>query len=535
MASNVSKVDAAVEDIRFATAGNGSGPASFSRVESDGAVGAASWTELSADAVPVIDRAVVSGGRTPFAGISPSTDRDVEACLQMSRINVRDMKNFEHYGGTEGTGVDVATAKRNTAVVDRILDDLAAEGRHNGIFFPGANYLFHEDDTLGGLFTSAIIGIGAANSGILLSGGGPVTRLARHASANNTRALLFFSGCGSVTVQDMTIDNLAGGAWEIDIGGSSNISDFQLNRLILSNGGINAVVSSSALVNRLWVTQCTVPSIACSNISNARFRDNVISESLGIASLSNVVATSGIQIVGNQFTGLGGISFTRILGYDAALHRDILIEGNTIASGAIAVLGFSEASILRNRLLRGGIAVDMTNMAVVSNLEIVDNTCEGSSAVEVSGVSVTCTASELFGLTISGGRLHQFQRNGIRINCGLNGIVRYPKIHGVTVLNCSREDSGTTDYDAILLVSDGAGSGCVDGLIRDNIIRATAATAVNGNYHARGVHEQGAGDHARNVVYDNHIKGYVTAAVTLTGAGSVDGNDTTHAFEDAAL
>jgi hypothetical protein len=210
----------------------------FTRTKSDGTT--ENVDSLSAEQIPVLDAAVpldvtVAGGQQPFARIATATDRDIEACLLDLRKNAREMKNFEHYGGTAGAAPGNTVAKRNTEVFKKILDEIASEGNALGVFFPGKVYEFANEDTLGGEWATNILAPTAQDEFIIAGGGETVIR--RETGATAGRDLLKLADCEQIVVQDLYLDQNGGSGSCLRIeADAEKVSGFLISNVTFEDG-----------------------------------------------------------------------------------------------------------------------------------------------------------------------------------------------------------------------------------------------------------------------------------------------------------
>src|SRR3990172_8946711 len=180
--ATVTKAFIGREDIDFDSGGAGA-ENTFTRIKPDGTLG--TYTQVSAAHVPVLDAPLVASARTPFALVSPATDRDVEECLRQVRVNTREMKNLEHHGAVAGTGISAADGERNTQAWRKCMDEINAEGRNNGIYGPGARYEFKRITGASGLYATNVLPFetsGGVKVGNIVVAGAPGTQFAVHST-----------------------------------------------------------------------------------------------------------------------------------------------------------------------------------------------------------------------------------------------------------------------------------------------------------------------------------------------------------------
>ena len=525
-------------DIQMDTAG-GESVTNFTRATSTG--GTESVASLSAAQIPVLDAPVVTSARAPFAVITTATDRDIEQCLQTARINMRDMKNFEHYGGLAGSGISDTQAERNVEVWRKILDDINSEGRNNGIFFPGARYEFKDNNGLGGLYATHTLPFetsGAVNVGNIVIAGTRATTLAAHTNADGND--LFHSvDVSNIVFLDVNIEQTTGATGSCY---ESNASTTAVTNLIFDNVGwtegdkhINVEGSSGTL--GVWVTRCT---------HNAADTYSIRTLETGIVNIMNnrfPGANTGIEVAAATTTSLAGsriqnnimtdttvdnsIVVTRTGSYSATAHRDVDISGNSLSRGNINSIGMNEVNASRNRLLDGAIILNFTTMSGTVGLSnVTDNeVAAGSNTSEVYGINIRANGQDIERCRVSGGSVVGFDNAGVLIE-GTSGIASLMRVQGVSILNCSQAGDGTGT--GIEILSADASGGTQFSLFSGNIIRST-----NGSLrHEFGIREDTTSTlNAGNRFHGNLIKGYSGGAATQIHTGGTPASAEADTFD----
>ena len=158
-------------------------------------------------------------------------------------------------------------------------------------------------------------------------------------------------------------------------------------------------------------------------------------------------------------------------------------------------------------------------MTTAKNPRFIGNEVVGATGPGIQIAGVGCTVE---GFEILGGKIENATQQGIAVQCS-GAPAKWGRIEGVHILNCSREDSSTTDYSGIVLDAPGGGAGGVlESLVQNNIIRCTTETTNNSNKHLYGVQEVAGGASNKNIIGPNFVQGYVTADVLVSGAASLD-------------
>lgn len=534
------------EDIQFDT-GGGAVVGTFNRTKSDGT--ADTLTRLSAAQVPVLDAPEVAGGRTPFAAISPASFRTVEACTKETRINVRDMKNFEHKGGQAGAGVSAAVAEKNTEVFKACLDELAAESRMNGIFFPGIIYEFKENAALGGLFASHILPINNQD-GITLVGTGRETTLRKNSNANGAFNLLFVQDCNGTLIEDMTVDKVAdlSGAAIAVRANAKVVSAVRIFNVRCIGGSFGVDIRGQASGNRvrkIWVERCDLDdqfaeNLFMDNISEAYVLSNILTgaSAFGMKFQSGGGASSfltNVFVVGNilaQTAGTDSILFSRTGVFVSANHKQCFAIDNFIASKHLSFVGLDAWSAKGNRLQAGGI-LGSFDFAQAQQIELLENFIEEGlvGELEEHGIRLVGTNCNLLGFEIAGGRINNVARNGIKVDFS-GGLASRGRIHHVFVLNNSRNDANATDYSSILLTGNAAG-GVSETQVDHNILRNTVVTTVQSNKQLHGIEVPAGTLSDRILTSHNFVKGYQGASA-ISNLGTNPGADEPAAWDGGA-
>lgn len=502
---------------------SGSAAQTFNRTTSTG--GTTPITKMSAAAVTVRDAAIVTGANTPFDEITDSiAAKTVEACLADIRKNTGELKNFDHYGGIAGAGISAANAAKNTEVLAQIVSDITADGQVNGIFFPGSQYEFME---FGGNMPRI-----ASRPNIRFVGTGAGTIFQRNTNGTTNQDLMTFVDCPQAQIADIWFERAGttgtgsclrfSGSATTDIGNIKVLSCYfggGAGQIVMQNAAANGIIST------YWITNCTfgTPSANSISVVEGAYGHILANDFLGGGAGISVTSAGGAnsrlldsEIVGNIFRTAGQtITVTRSGVYNASNHRGLTVRGNKITSGNMAITGVEEVEVLENKVYAGQITV-ICDMATATNPRIIGNTAKGATGAGIQLIGVNSTIN---GFEVSGNHVQNATQQGILIapattpaRCGV--------ISNNRVIDCSRENSGVTDYSGIYLFGPDAGGGVIDSIVEHNVIRCFSFTA-GGNGHDFGVDEQG-GVSNRNMVGPNFIKGYISADVRVSGAGSLD-------------
>lgn len=511
------------EDWRRHDPATGTAVQTFNRTSSTG--GTVSRTAISANSLPLLDAPVVSGANTPFEElVDTQAAKTVEAALATIRKNIPHWKNFEHYGGIPGSGVSAAQAQKNTDVWNQITSDIAASGKKNGIFFPGAFYKFKDSGA------SAYILDGRDLPQITVCGSGPGTVLQADNTSTAAAPLIRWRDGTGMRLANLTLDRNGTGANVVSLSSNAGpLGDIQIlaTTFIGGSAGLSLNSSGTVLSRKFWISQCYFTNaanenIALTNVSDLHFFDNTL-DGGGTGLLVNSTGTDTIlsdQFIGNnRFLGSSQqLVLLRGGTYNSALHRGVVVFNNRVAVGSVAVNGVDHATIAENTCYAGAIVVTMDTMTQANRIRLIGNHSVGATGP---GIWVRGTAVTFDGLQILGGSVTGATQQGILIACSTAPCKR-ALIQNVLIEDCSREDSGTTDYSGIMLDAPNAGGGVTESIVANNIIRCTSATAVNANKHKYGVEEKSGGVSDLNFIGPNFIKGYVTADVLISGANSVD-------------
>lgn len=548
MAQSFEKVKIASDDLNLDTPGSGASAAgTFTRKLSDGTTGnnpntGLPWNKFGADAVPHRDEAVVSGGGQPFARVSAAS-RNSEMLMRDIRINTPDMVNFEGYGGIAGSGISDTNAAKNTQIFDKILADIAS-GAVNGIYFPGRRYEFmewagsvqHTPNT--GLYAAHILPM-AGISGLKLKGAGEgATTLAANSNANTAFHLFYVPDVSDIVFEDMKMDltsSSTNGSCVYVAGLAAIPSRFAFRRVNVQNGSVGSIRligSTNFPIQTYWIEDCTFADtkvgsgLFCQAVTGGTIENNFFS---GAVNDGIIMTTTGganaplntMIIRGNRFQGtLQDIYITRSGAYDGTVHKDFKIVDNQISNGDVRLSGINEWQVNGNQFYNGGIRADFQGMTGAHNLHMLENLIEGGNAFG-SGIRLLGNGVTISGYQIRGGRIHNVDQYGVDLLCE-NGAFRRGHISDLYVLNCSREDTGTTDYSAIRLHETASTGSHYGTTICNNILWQTAATSTNGNKQTYGIemtNNGGATD--RCLVHDNQVAGWTTAAYLLRGTNTI--------------
>lgn len=510
------------EDISWHDPASGTTPQTFTRPNSNPALADVAVTKPSAADLPLLDAPVISGAATPFEMLADTqAAKNVETALALVRKNMDMKKNFESYGGVPGTGVSDAVAQKNTDVFNQIVADLAAETRYNGILFPGTAYRFK--DTGG----TAILTLDAMP--ITLIGAGSQALLqAQPSSTAGFPLLKVIDGTGFRLV-DLKLDRNGAGADSLRMEVSATpLQDVKLLNCNFTNGlrNVQIVGGGTTAEKDFWIAQCffansSTLNLSLVNISGTHILDNTFSGTgTGLQHLGSGVSNAmrDVLIQGNLFSGASqAIDVTRLDIYSATNHRGVRIILNTVLTGNIGVVGMNHVLAMANTLYAGRVSINF-DMATAQRLQLLFNQVQGAT---LPGIEVVGTNTTLEGFEIIGGSVRDCNQEGIKIDFA-GAPAKWGRIENVLVHNCSREDTGATDYTAILLNAPDAAGGVQETMVQNNVIRSTSVTAGNSNMHKYGVEEKAGGVSDKNFIGPNFIKGYTTADVLISGANSVD-------------
>ena len=532
MPDTVVKKPIGPDDIQMDVAGS-STVTQFTRTKSDGTT--ENVDALSADQIPVLDAAVplqvtTGGGRQPFARIVTPTDRDIEAVCKDMRKNAREMKNFEHYGGTPGAAPGNTVAKRNTEVMKKILDDIASENNALGVFFPGIEYEFANEDTLGGNWASAILAP-TAQDGLIFAGGGATT-LRAEAGATAGRDLFSLFDCEDVVMQDLVINQAVGSGACVSVSvDAAALTGFIFNNVTFDAGGNGLFLignngGTTHNIQKVWVLSSTFnlntsQAIDAEGLNGFTLRDTThVGANAGMSLRAAVGAgadMTNIKIVNARLQTAGSlITVSRSVTYDSASHRNILIKDCELADGRVLVEGLNEVQI-NNNTLRGSdprVSILMgAGMTFGDMMEVVNNKLFGDAAsvgsnngVELNSAVGVVVRSAL----LAHNRTSFIGRHGVRLFPN-GGTIEGALIHDNHVYNSSTETGQHNLNDGVILED-----GCVQSLVHHNQVIGT----IVGLLQRYGINEvTGAASRAHHLRH-NIIKGYGTNEIDFNNTGS---------------
>lgn len=514
------------EDLARHDPASGSTTQTFNRTSRANSAATVARTRLNASHVPLLDAALVPGARTPFDVLADTlAAKQVEAALLEVTKHQTAYKNFEKYGGIPGTGISAGDAVINTQIWNKILVDIAAEGRTQpGILFPHT-YEFME--TGGAMPTITAV------PNITLVGAGVAAGMRRNAGASTALHLLDAIDCPGFVATNMLFDRNGTAGVGVAVRLSANAEQETGNVYIIScdiRGGsqnLQAGVSASPLTfTNYWISgnrfgEASSQNVAIAGGQGGHITGNefsVAGTGLSLTSTGGNVYLADTEIVGNVLRASGqDISVVRSGAFSSARHRGLTLRGNKLLAGSILMQGINQPEIASS-VLSGGSIIVFLDMANADSLKLLDNDI---AAAATSGLNVVGVGSTLTGFDIRGGTIRNCTQRGILISFAA-AVARAGRITGVSVIDCSRHDSDATDFSGITLLPGDAAGGVQDTVIDNNVIRCYSATSVNANKHAYGVEEVAGGQNNRNMIGRNFIKGYVTADVLLSGAASLD-------------
>lgn len=527
------------EDLTLDTAGGGT-PGTQTITTSTG--GTQSVTKLSAATFPVLDAAVVTSARTPFAAISPASDRDIEECLRRVRINAREAKNIEHYGAVAGTSIADADAERNTQAWRKCLDDISSDGRNNGIFFPGARYEFKDLSGGSGLYGTTILPFetsGAVKMSNVMVLGAPATQIVAHANSTVSKPLFYATGSSGLFFVDVAITHRTGATAQcVNLDPLTNgiMSTFRFDGVTFATG-IEHVrteyASGSNYVKDLWITNCIMNaagsySLVLEDVAGMKLTGNVFAgANLGInLTAEGTVAWGNYEIFNNSLVNgsiaqgitisTGGATFT------PTIHNTVILRDNKMSFGTISISDVNNLTIEGNTLFNGVIDVNYSSdPASVYDMRINRNTVTGSATTLLfSAIRVSCASTNMRRWWINENDIYLSGRHGIHISPTGNGRLRGGEIARNMILDPSQQTTNT--YDGILLDSAGATSGSSETMVTNNRVTSTNASFKM----RRGVGETSGAVNDFNHFLSNMVKGWGTSAISALGTNSTDKTNT---------
>ncbi len=528
--ATVTKQQLGVEDVQFDT-GGAAAVNTFSRTDPDGSAG--TYTRLSAAQVPVLDAPIVASARTPFALVSPATDRDVEECLRRVRANAREMKNIEHYGAVAGTGIAAADAERNTQAWRKCLDDINSEGRNNGIYGPGARYEFKRISGASGLYATSVLPFetsGGVKVGNVAVVGAPGTQFAVH-STESVAPFMYATGVSNLFFLDLQLIGNAGSpssVLHLDPLAAGVMNNINLDRVSLGTGITLLLVSytsGSNFAKNLSVTGCTFldsssNGIGASDVSGAVVKDNVFpGTNLGIAMNASGAAGYGQYLIeGNKLVGgaAQGI-ICAVSSFADAVHNSVTIKDNRISVGIIFTSDVNVVDVMNNTLFLGGITTTLSAAVASARLiRISENKIQGAASGSSAGIAVNCASANMRRWFIQNNDVYLTRGHGIHISPTGSGRLRGGDISNNMILDPGQNAHNT--YDGIMIDSASASTGTGETMVRFNRMTSTAV----GLKMRRGITEQSGGLNDFNRYISNMVKGWGTGTISIAGAGSSD-------------
>lgn len=532
MPDTVTKKPIGPDDIQMDVAGSET-VTQFTRTKSDGTT--ENVDSLSAGHIPVLDAPITlpltaGGGRQPFARIATATDRDIEECLRDMRINVRDMKNFEHYGGTPGSGASSTVRKRNVEVWNKIFADIASESKAVGIFFPGTVYEFEEESGLGGLYSSHLLPVSGVDGLVLAGAGNDGTQLVHKGTTSLN--LMHFEDLNGLALFDLKLDASAavgGSAAALHLAATTqDLSKFLMDNCSIDAGlwGLRGDTSGGFNFRKLWITRNTFETegIFFDSFFDGKIIDNLFTgtDNGGVllsSSASNKLI-SGVRVIGNSWSGSSGVEWRlRILRSGTPNnHADLIVADNRVDKGRIGIEGFTSYAVERNYLFDGYLVLTFDalqpsafDVFVLRNIikDLTQNAAFGA-------IDLTVTETDLTNFHLIGNISRTARNMGINVNVignATSATAKRGKIMENNVLDPSQVGDGT---NASIELNADANGGTQETMIAHNTCRST----VNPPRQSHGVLEGATGNNDYNRIWANLIRGYSTLDVTKNGANT---------------
>lgn len=526
----MTKQQIGAEDIDFDAGGAGA-VNTFSRIKPDGTSG--TYTQLSAAHVPVLDAPVVASARTPFAAITPATDRDAEECMRRMRINTREMKNIEHYGAVAGSGIAAADAERNTQAWRKALDDINSEGRNNGIFGPGARYEFKRISGASGLYAANILPFetsGAVKVGNVVVAGAPGTVFATH-SAEGVAPLFYATGVSNLFFLDLQLYGSSGSPASVirlDPLAAGIMDNIHIDRVTIGDGITLlsiAYTSGANYVKNLFVTNNTflngtAEGIGTSDVSGAVIKDNVFSgTNIGIKMDS--IGTAGFgqyRVEGNKLvngTVTQSISMA-VSSFADAIHNSVTVNDNRLSNGIISTIDVNVVDIMNNTLFAGRVVVTVSSSVASARLvKINENKIQGQASGTLSALQIACGSANMRRWFIQNNDIYFARGHAIHVLAnGAGARLRGGDISHNMILDPGQATHNT--FDGILIDNNNATAGVSETMVLFNRVTSTNAVLKM----RRGVSEVAGGVSDFNRYISTMVKGWGTGTISPLAAGS---------------
>jgi len=527
-----------VEDLALDTPGSEAAPATFNRSKDDGTL--ESTTKLGADQIPVLDPPILTSSRTPFAIIA-ANDRDVAECLKTIRINMRDMKNFEHYGGVSGTTTGT-TAENNTKAWRKMMDDINTEGRNNGVYFPGATYCFKQISGGAGLYGSTICPFqtsGGTNLGNVIVIGAPGTLLKASSDANASFDLFHLTGGSNYVIADVRMEHITASTTGaiIKVAPASNgiMSNITVDNCNFSEGAvhISSIPGTTApnYVRDFYIARCGFETansygVIMYDVAGGDYLGNKFAGSLGITfDASFTTAWGYYNIFGNRFTRTSGARQTiqaLVSGtYNAAVHNSIKVRDNRISSGDISIGDVNVVELHANILYSGGVSVVQSPQVTAGyQIRISKNTVTAGYLTNQEGIYLAFGGQSLRRWWIVENDVYNAFLHGIHIKA-TGGGANPCQLYGGQVNNNNILDPNQAAGSNHGIYINGTAVGPnLGGVLRTqfchNFIETPAGSFVDGIRELTGV------GHVNNRFWFNQSHGHTGVPVNVNGAGSTD-------------
>lgn len=545
MAETITKSPIGQEDLSLDTEGGGATQGTFNRVTSTG--GLASRTDLSAASFPVLDAPAITGARTPWqletevaAGHS-FQGRTVEECLRQARMNMRDMKNFEHYGGIPGTGTTLATQENNVKVWQKIMDEILLEsgatGRINGIYFPGGSYEFCEHPVASGEYANSVLPF-ENSSGTKVNNvnlvGAPGTTLIAGSQAPDAVPFFYLIDVSSIYFDDLKLQHKSSATDRVVTisGDTASQSRFYFNRCTFDQGLQHlwgeVTTPASQRLQYVWVRDCLFldisagasKSVVFNDTDNVNYLDNVTTGSttgFGFYS-TGTFAGGSLNVVNNRFTNgsvRSPITVSALGSFSGAVHNRINIKNNSISFGDIEILDMVLTDIDGNVCFNGGIST-ILNCAGGSarGLRIRNNNTQGSLTGTTDGIYVGSTNTNFRRMWISDNDVYNTQQNGIHVNISGAGPGKLYSayIQGNNILDVNQAGGA---FSGIYL-NGTATAGTQRSIVAHNRI----GTSAGGTVPEYGILEENVAGNDFNFFIYNLVRGWNTGAISFRSAAN---------------
>ena len=484
-------------DLNWDTPGHGGAPNTFTKTDSTG-LASYSQERPSAYHVPVLDVPPVpgTGAQGSFDERLTGANKTVENCIQELAKRGLAAYSFEGWGGQSGTGRSLAECQRNTEVWSEIE---AAAGSAGGVvFMPEMHYMFAQNGGLGGLYASHVLPWASAGGLILVGGGSTVLQL--HAGSGVPTAFLHIAApTSNVVLSDFTLDrNTVAGGVELDISTATAdvYNDIDIIRVRTTETAPTFANTGANLCNRLRVQHSVFVGVGTMQVTGwlgALINDNNVPKGLSLK--EGTTAGGSHRVTGNRLYGTGDIEVDG--------DKDIIITGNSLASGIIDLLSATESTVSANTLFKG--SIKYRNAGVSANtVTIVDNQINATSSSEVSGIRIVSTAA-LDDLIVSRNKVTGAGESGIELTMSTAPMKRGQITDNTLVNNCQSGEIGN-----IVLASADAAAGTRDYIITRNICRQTDILKLQSS----GIVETATAApdaYDQTWIYENLIQGYNVA------------------------